>query len=164
MKAYIKDGKVLATHADDQAVDYGPGVSVVAVAENAVSPGDPAPAMTASILAASIAGKRRAVLDGGCSVTLGATQVPTWTDAASQGALTALMLAASLNPAIQTAWKGRDGAFYALDAAGIQSLATGVMTFVQSAFAVEAACLGLVASGSLTTLEAINTAPWPANT
>jgi len=107
--------------------------------------------------------KRRAVIDAGASITVGASVVPSWTDAASQGAITGLVVAAQINPTLTTGWKGRDGVFYPLDAAGITTLALGMMAFVQSAFATEAQVLAAIDAATITTPAQIDAAAWPSN-
>lgn len=60
-------------------------------------------------------------------------------------------------------WRGRDGRFYAIAPTDVIELATGVMTFVQTAFGVESYVIGLIDSGTITTTAMIDAAPWPAS-
>lgn len=105
--------------------------------------------------------RRRAIVAQGTTVTVAATVIPVWADPDTQAALTGLVVAVGLNPALATAWRGRDGVFYPLDAAGIVSLATGVMMFVQATFATEAAAVDGIASGGITSTAQIDALAWP---
>jgi hypothetical protein len=107
--------------------------------------------------------KRRAVIDAGMAVTIGQTLVPVWTDAESRSSMQGLMLAAQLDPQITATWKGRDGNFYPLDAAGIQTMALAALSFVQQAFATEAEIVSAINSGVITTTNQINGGNWPSN-
>lgn len=105
--------------------------------------------------------KRQMVILAGTTIEVAGTPIPTWADPESQAALTALVVASMLNPALTTAWKGMDGSLYPLDATGIAVLAHGVMAFVQSAFACEAAVLAGIAAGTITTEADVHAAAWP---
>lgn len=102
------------------------------------------------------ADKRRAVIAAGTTVTVGGTAIPTWADSDTQAALTALVVATTMTPTLTTSWRGRDGNFYPLDAAGIVALATGVMTFVQTAFNIEAAAVAAINAGTATTVAHVD--------
>lgn len=116
---------------------------------------------TPADLTATAADKRRRVIADGTIVTVAGTPIPTWSDADTQAALTALVVAVGLNSSLTTSWRGRNGQFYPLDAAGVIALATGVMTFVQTAFAVEAAAGSAIAAGTITTPAQIDALGWP---
>lgn len=107
--------------------------------------------------------KRRDVIDAGMVVTIGQTAVPVWTDSESRSSMQGLMLAAQIDPQVTTTWKGRDGNFYPLDAAGIQTMALAALSFVQQAFAVEAELVAAINSGVITTTNQINGGNWPSN-
>lgn len=107
--------------------------------------------------------KRRAVRDAGCIVTVAGTPIPVWADADSCGAITSLVVASQLNPSITTGWKGRDGAFYPLDAAKIQELALGMLAFVDACFAKEAELLAGIVGATITSTAQIDAAAWPSN-
>lgn len=107
--------------------------------------------------------KRAGVINAGCEVTVSGTLLKVWADTQTQTALTALSVLASSNPALTTVWKCRDGTFATLNATGIAALAAGVMTFVQSAFAIEGDVVADIDAGDITTTAEIDAAPWPAN-
>jgi hypothetical protein len=109
------------------------------------------------------ASKRAGVMNAGCTVTVSGSPLKVWADTQTQTALTALSVQASSNPALTTVWKCRDGFFVTLTAAGIASLASGVMAFVQSAFATEADVVADIDASSITTTAEIDAASWPAN-
>ena len=158
MKLYCKPISgtliVIATHDDNQDVPasaYGDTAVIVQLSRWVDDTGAPLPASVEN-LRAYATGRRRAAIAVGTVVG----SIPTWTDSESQSALTSLMLAASLNPAIATSWKGRDGNFHPLTAASIAALALGVMGYVQSCFTAEATALAGIASGSITTFTAVD--------
>lgn len=105
--------------------------------------------------------KRQTVILSGTTIEVAGTQIQTWADPESQSALTALVVASMLNPTLTTAWKGRDGQFYTLNATGIGVLAQGVMAFVQAAFATETIVLAAIARGDITTIDQVHSAAWP---
>ena len=107
--------------------------------------------------------KRASCISGGCTVTVSGTPLKVWADTQSQTALTALSVIVASNPQFSTVWKCRDGTFATLTGAEISTLATGVMTFVQSAFATEADVVADIASGTITNYLQIDAAQWPAN-
>jgi hypothetical protein len=107
--------------------------------------------------------KRRAVRNGGCVVTVNGSPLPTWADPDSCGAITSMMVALTVNPAFTTGWKGRDGAFHAVDGAGIQQLALGMLAFVDACFVAEAAVLADIEAEVITTKAAVDAAAWPSN-
>jgi hypothetical protein len=107
--------------------------------------------------------KRRDVIDSGMVVMIGQTAVPVWTDSESRSSMQGLMLAAQIDPQVTTTWKGRDGNFYPLDAAGIQTMALAALAFVQQAFATEAELVSAINSGVITTTNQINGGNWPSN-
>lgn len=121
------------------------------------------PYVAAVDLPAYAARKRRAVRDAGCVVTVAGTPIPVWADADSCGAITSLVVAAQLNPSITTGWKGRNGAFYPLDAAKIQALALGMLAFVDACFAKEAELLAGIVGATITSTAQIDAAAWPSN-
>ena len=53
--------------------------------------------------------------------------------------------------------------FYSLDATDIAALGQGVMAFIQSAFATEAAAQAGIDSGSITTFAEVDALSWPAH-
>lgn len=106
-------------------------------------------------LLAHAAKLRRSMIDAGATVTVGARQIPTWADAETQAALTALVVASNLNPALSTNWRGRDGGFYPVAGAEILELATGVMTFVQTAFGMEAAAAAAITANTATDIATV---------
>lgn len=169
MLLYCKSGRVIATHDEAQGLPasaYGDGVTTMpAPAGYVLIPGetDDVPDLDEDGLVAYAASKRRAVIAAGCVVTVAGVEVPTWADAASQGALTALVVAAGINPAITTTWKGRDGLFYELNASDISQLALGVMAFVQTAFAIEAAALAGIDGETITDVAGVDALAWPAS-
>lgn len=112
-------------------------------------------------MAAYASAKRRATIAAGTTVSVGGAAIPTWADADTQAALTALVVAAGINPGLTTTWRGRDGTFYPLDAAGVISLATGIMGFVQSAFAVEALAAEGASAGTIITRADVDALAWP---
>ena len=105
--------------------------------------------------------KRQTVILSGTTIEVAGTPIPTWADPESQAALTALVAASMLNPTLTTAWKGRDGQFYQINATGIGVLAQGVAAFVQASFATEAIVLAAIASGDITTIDQVHSAAWP---
>lgn len=107
--------------------------------------------------------KRASCINGGCTVTVSGAPLKVWADTQSQTALTALSVIVASNPQFSTVWKCRDGTFATLTGAEISTLATGVMTFVQSAFATEAGVVADIASGTITNYLQIDAAQWPAN-
>ncbi len=109
------------------------------------------------------ASKRAGVINGGCIVTVSGSPLKVWADTQTQTALTALSVIASSTPALTTVWKCRDGTFATLNASGIAALASGVMTFVQSAFATEGDVVSGIDAGTLTTTAEIDAAQWPSN-
>lgn len=164
MLAYCKNGVVLATHEESQGIppiSYGAGVVAIPCITFAPVVGEPLPPLGAPDLKAYAATKRRDVVDGGCTVTVQGAPIAVWADAASSGALTALVVAAGINPALTASWKGRDGAFHALNAAAISDLALGVMAFVQEAFETEADAVSGINGASITTLAQIDALNWP---
>lgn len=118
---------------------------------------------TMAELFALAAERRRAVVNGGTAIATSGGTIPAWTDADSQGAITALVVAAQMIPDIATGWKGRDGRFYPVTAATIVDLALGMMAFVNQAFAAEAAVLTAIEAGTITTTAQIDAWEWPSN-
>lgn len=112
--------------------------------------------LTPQQLVAHAATKRRELIASGTTLTVGSATVPTWADSETQAALTALVVATTMTPALTTSWRGRDGSFYPLDASGIVALATGVMTFVQTAFGIEAAAVAAINAGTATTVAHVD--------
>lgn len=117
----------------------------------------------ASSLAAYAAAKRRAVIGAGCVVTVAGVDVPCWADADTQAALTALVVASQMQPALSAPWRGRDGLTYALDVGDIVVLAMGVLSFVNTAFGANAQIDAAIDAGTITTTAAIDAAAWPPN-
>lgn len=115
-------------------------------------------------LKARAADCRRARVYGGRTITVGARQFSVWTDPESTSAITSLVVAAQITPALTTTWKGRAGAVYSVDAAEILALALGMLAHVQEAFGAEAAVLADIAAGTITTTAEIDAAAWPPNT
>lgn len=109
------------------------------------------------------ASRRAGVINGGCTVTVSGSPLKVWADTQTQTALTALSVIVASNPQFSTVWKCRDGTFATLTGAEISTLATGVMTFVQAAFATEADVVADIASGTITNYVQIDAAQWPAN-
>ena len=106
---------------------------------------------------------RERTISAGCTVMVGGTPVQAWADSATRADLNALVTAVGLGLITGTPWRGRDGTFTALDAAGITALASGVFAFVQAAFSQEAAVLADIESGTITTSAEIDAAAWPSN-
>jgi hypothetical protein len=101
--------------------------------------------------------KRASLANGSTTVTISAGRsIPVWTDAESRGSILGLVVAIQSVPDLATPWKGSDGAFYTLDAAEIQALAMGMMQFVQKCFQAEAQVTTDIASGAITTTQAID--------
>ncbi|MEQ1694792.1 MAG: hypothetical protein ABL901_03030 [Hyphomicrobiaceae bacterium] len=113
-------------------------------------------ALTTEQLVAHVAAKRRGLIASGTTLTVGTATIPTWADSETQAALTALVVATTMTPTLTTTWRGRDGNFYPLDAAGIVALATGVMIFVQVAFGIEALAVAAVNAGTATTVAHVD--------
>ena len=163
MKAYCKNGVVIATHDDNQDVPasaYGDGVTIVSLVTD-IEVGSPVPTLDHAGLKACAREKRKSVIAGGCTVTVDGIAMPVWADADTISALTGLSLMASANPALTASWKARDGQFYDLTAADITTLATGVATFVQAAFAAESAVVADIDADNITTADEIEAADWP---
>lgn len=163
MKLYCRDGIVIATHDDDQDVPasaYGDGI-VIVYSATAVATDSPVPTLDHAGLKACAREKRKSVIAGGCTVTVDGIAMPVWADADTISALTGLSLMASANPALTASWKARDGQFYDLNAADITTLATGVATFVQAAFAAESAVVADIDADNITTADEIEAADWP---
>lgn len=120
-------------------------------------------AAAAQRLASYAAARRRSVVAGGCVVAVSGVDVPCWADSGTQSAITALVVAAQINPALVTRWKGRDGLFYELNTADVGELAAGLMAFVQDAFSTEAAVVAAIDAGTITTTDEIDNAEWPSN-
>jgi hypothetical protein len=109
--------------------------------------------------------RRAATVNAGCVVMVGGANIPIWADNAAQAAITgAVQAAQALGSAFGTSWKGRDGQFYPLDNSGVFTLAMGAMTFVSTAFAVEAAARQAIMGGAITTSDQIDALPWPSTT
>ena len=119
---------------------------------------DAAAIPTPAGLLAYAADKRRALANASTSVNLGSRTIPVWTDAESRGAITGLVVASQIVANLTAPWKGSDGKFYDLNAAEMVALALGMMTYVQSCFAKEAAVTVLITGGSIITLAAVDTA------
>jgi Domain of unknown function (DUF4376) len=112
-------------------------------------------------LRAYTADKRRRLVDAGTEVAVTGQTIPAWTDAASQGAITALVVASQHNEALSVGWKGSDGNFYTINAAQMLELAFGMLAFVQSCFVAEAAVLAAIQGGTITSFAEIDAASWP---
>ncbi len=112
-----------------------------------------------------VAKKRASIVNAGATIDIGGTLIPAWTDAASQGAIMGLVLAAQINPSLTSVWKGRDGVFYPVDATAIQALGLGIMAFVQAVFTSEATALAAINATppTITTFAEIEAVAWPAN-
>ena len=167
MKAYCRDGHVIATHDDEQNVPasaYGEGVTILTLANGAVGAGDPLPDLDEGMLKGYARDKRNQVIAGGCVVTVDGLAIASWADAQTQAALTAIAVAAAANPAFETTWKGRDGQFYEINAADVSVLSQGVLAFVQAAFATESAVVADIEAENITDLDEIEAAAWPSNT
>jgi hypothetical protein len=126
---------------------------------------EPPPPPTQEQLQAYAAEKRRAVVFAGTTIDVGeGREIPAWTDPESTGAITALVVASQLNPALSTEWKGSDGTFYEIDAAEMLALALGMMAHVQAAFQCEAVVLAAIAAEGITSKAQVDAAAWPGNT
>lgn len=107
------------------------------------------------------ANTRATIINSGTVVTVANTDIPVWTDTNSQTALVGLVVGTTLNPSLTTTWKGRDGNFYPLDANGIVTVALGVMTFIETAFGVEAFADIEIRTGAINHTSEIDALPWP---
>jgi hypothetical protein len=113
---------------------------------------------TLKLYAANI---RAALIMSGTVVPVGNTNIPVWTDVNSQTSLVGLVVGTTISPGLTTVWKGRDANFYPLDANGIITVALGVMTFIETAFSVEAYADGGISNGAITLTAQIDGLPWP---
>jgi hypothetical protein len=84
--------------------------------------------------------------------------VPYLTDRETQAKLTSAALMMQVNPAATIQWKGADGSFVTLDAAGMLSLASAVGAFVQTCFGTEATVLAAIEADTITSLADIDAA------
>ena len=112
-------------------------------------------------LLAYTAEKRRQLANGSTTVNTGERSIPVWTDPESRGAITGLVVASQIVPDLVAPWKGADGEFYQLAAAELAPLALGMMSFVQSCFAAEAAVGAAILATDITTISGIEAADWP---
>lgn len=119
---------------------------------------DAAAIPTLAGLLAYAADKRRALANASTSVNLGSRTIPVWTDAESRGAVTGLVVASQIVANLTAPWKGSDGTFYVLTASEMVALALGMMAYVQSCFAKEAAVITSILSASVTTLAGVDAA------
>lgn len=134
----------------------GPAGGKIGQIWNGTSYSDEPPTTDSLIgLAAEI---RRVLTSGHRPIEVGDRTIDVWVDTDSRASLTALVVASSQNPAITVEWLGADGQFYLLNATEITALATGVMTFVQTAFAKQAAVNALIVAGQITTLAGVTAA------
>jgi hypothetical protein len=101
---------------------------------------------------------RRRSVSASALIDLGTRSIPVWTDADSRGSIMGLVLALQSSPSLSVQWLGADGLFYTLTPAEISALATGVLVFVQTAFAKQALIAAQIESGALTTLEQVTAA------
>lgn len=163
MKAYCKNGVVIATHDDVTNVPasaYGSGVVVVPCDAGVMVGGDQ-PELTADVLKSVAAAKRWEVENGGCAVA-GFGVVPT--DERTRAVLTAAYIKASTNPAYTIPkWKVGPGSYVTLTAAQIIAMANAVEAHVQACFSVNGDVDDEIDAETITTLEAIDAAAWPAN-
>lgn len=84
------------------------------------------------------------------------------TSRASQAMITGAVVKATIDNTFTTQWKGSDGTFVELDAAGVIALGNAVGSHVSACFTAEAAIVGRVVFGAITTNEQIDTAAeWP---
>mgnify|MGYP001053494492 CR=1 FL=1 len=107
-------------------------------------------------LKAYAASKRWQVETGGITVADAAIQ----TDRASQAMITGAFAYAQANPAASIAYKTAEG-FVTLAAAEVEAIANAVGAHVQASFAAEAAIVGAIEAGAITTFAAIDGADWP---
>jgi hypothetical protein len=108
--------------------------------------------------------KRQTVVAGGCTVTIDGIGIAIWADDRTIATLTALSLRAAANPAlIVPQWRGRDGAFYELNAGDIAALSDGLFAFINEAFEAEGEVVADIDAENITTLEEIGDADWPEN-
>lgn len=117
----------------------------------------PAPTSKEELLAYA-AERRRVLANASTVVTVGGVDIPVWSDTASTGSITSLVVAASILPTLATEWKGADGEFYPLDAAGMQVLAFGMLAHVNACFQFEKALKSQIDVGTITTLAQIDAA------
>jgi hypothetical protein len=116
------------------------------------------PPPTPDELKAHAADKRRALVNGSTAIDVGTRTIPAWVDAESRGAIMGLVVASGAVPNLTAPWKGADGQFYVLTASEMQALALGMMQYVQSCFAAEAAALDAIDAGTITTLDQVDAA------
>lgn len=110
-------------------------------------------------LIAYAADKRWRIEIGGCIVD----GRPIATDRESQSKLLAEMVAIGAGlRADPSPWKCADGTFASLTSAGMLAVIAGARAHVAGAFAVEAAVVAGIASGTITTTAQIDSAGWSA--
>jgi hypothetical protein len=109
-------------------------------------------------LIAYAAAKRYAKETGGTHVTLDGQVVTMPTDRQTQAQFTGAYAFAQVNSALTVQWKLGDGSFVTLTAALVLQVAIAVATFVQAAFATEAAVVAQIKAGSITTTAQIDAA------
>lgn len=102
--------------------------------------------------------KRQQLARSSTVVSVGERSIPVWADPESTGAITSLVVAASIVPTLTTNWKGADGAFYPLNAAEIIALALGMMGYVDACFQIERALGEQIDAGVITTYAQIDSA------
>lgn len=115
------------------------------------------PPPTKADLKAYAASKRWEIETGGITVAGAAIQ----TDRASQAMITGAFAYAQPNPTASIAYKAAGG-FVMLAAAEVEAIANAVGAHVQACFAAEAAIVGAIEAGAITTFAAIDGADWPA--
>ena len=111
----------------------------------------------AEVLKAYAANKRWEKETGGITVSGAAIQ----TDRASQAMITGAFAFAQTNPSASIAFKA-EGGFVMLAAAEVEAIANAVGAHVQACFAAEAAIVGAIEAGAITSIAAIDGANWPA--
>ncbi len=105
--------------------------------------------------------KRRALTNGSASINTGVRTIPVWVDPESRGSILGLVVASGIVPDLTAPWKGADGEFYTLATAEMPVMALGMMQFIQSCFATEAAILAAITAETITTTAEIDAAEWP---
>jgi hypothetical protein len=106
--------------------------------------------------------KRKTIINGAGSFDTGEKIIPVWVDSESRGSLTGLVVASQMDPNIEVLWKSADGEFYTLDATEIVTVSIAVMTYIQTAFTVEANIKTLIEAETITTYEQIDAIEqWP---
>ena len=100
---------------------------------------------------------RKELINGSASINVGSREIPVWIDSESRGSMTALVLAAQLNPTLSTVWKGSDGNFYTLTTSEIINLGLNAMGYVDTLFTVESTVAAKIVNSTITTTAQIDT-------